>query len=585
MERRLAAILAADVVGYSRLVGADEEGTLRTLRAYRKVIDELVAAHRGRIFGTAGDSVIAEFASPVEAVRCAAEVQQELGQRNADVPEDRRMEFRIGINLGDVVVEGDDLLGDGVNVAARLQELADPGGIYVSDDIHRYVEGKIDVSFADLGKRQLKNIAEPVHVYLAEPPGTEQEKPGDTEPTNSAVARSALAVLPFANLGQDPEQDYFADGLTEDLITALSAWHTFPVISRSSVFTYKGQAVKVQQVAAELGARYVLEGSVRKDADRVRITAQLIDAKSGHHIWAQRFDRKLENIFDVQDEITQRIVAIIAPELEMAEQRRAAERHPKSLGAWDLYQRGMAPFHKLDKESIRESRELFEQAALRDPSYAQAHSALAATYNLDCSNYWAEDREGAIAKALAAARRALALDETDSSIHITLGVALMFAGKADEAAVEHERALELNPNNAFAYAQLGNSLGKMGKHDQAIPYIEKAIEISPTRDPRARIFLGLLARAHLNLRDYERAAACARNAIQRDSGNPWCHMLLASSLGHLGQTAEAAQALARAEALEPGHIAGEFREGAREYLDASVHEHILEGLRKAGWDA
>ena len=278
--------------------------------------------------------------------------------------------------------------------------------------------------------------------------------------------------------------------LSEDLITALTAWHTFPVIARNSVFTYKGQAVKVQQVAAELDARYVLEGSVRKAGNRVRITAQLIDSETGHHLWAQRFDRKLDDLFEVQDEITQRIMAIIAPEIEMAEQRHASMRHPKNLGAWDLYQRGMSIFYNLSEEGTIEARAFFERAAEVDPSYAQAYSGIAATYNLA----YATHREvGALTKATEAAKKAVSLDETDASIHVTLGIALKMAGKHDLAVAEFERALELNPNNAFAYAYLGDALSNMGKHDQAIPLIEKAMRIAPTRDPRTRIFLAFIA--------------------------------------------------------------------------------------------
>ena len=465
VQRKLAAILAADVVGYSRLMGEDEEGTLATLKSYRSIIDELIQTHDGRVFGGAGDSVIAEFASPVEAVRCATKIQIRVDERNADVPDTRRMRFRIGVNLGDVMVEGDNLFGDGVNVAARLEGIAEPGGICVSRTVLDHVKGKVDLVFEDIGDHRVKNIAEPIHVYRVRQEQHDTMAIPVSEEAAPRSSRSALAVLPFANLSGDPEQEYFADGLSEDLISALTAWHTFPVIARNSVFTYKGQAVKVQQVAAELDARYVLEGSVRKAGNRVRITAQLIDSETGHHLWAQRFDRKLDDLFEVQDEITQRIVAIIAPEIEMAEQRRASTRHPKSLSAWDLYQRGMSIFYNLREKGTIEARAFFEQAAKADPSFAQAYSGIAATYNYA----HATTREvGALAKATEAAKKAVSLDETDASIHVTLGISLKMAGKYDSAVAEYERAIELNPNNAFAYGYFGDALSNMGKLRTAV---------------------------------------------------------------------------------------------------------------------
>jgi TolB-like protein/class 3 adenylate cyclase len=312
MERRLAAILAADVVGYSRLMGADEEATLATLNAYREVIDRLVVDLHGRVFGSAGDSVIAEFASPVEAVRCAAEIQQEIEARNANLPEDRRMRFRIGVNLGDVMAEGDNLFGDGVNVAARLEGLAKAGGVCVSGTVFDHVRNKVGLEFESLGERHVKNIEQPVRVYriTLEGEATEGEAHGAATVGSTELGflqKPAIAVLPFENMSGDPEQEYFSDGLAEDIITALSHWHSFPVVARNSSFSFKGQQVRIGQIAEELGARYILEGSVRKAGKRLRITAQLIDAQTGHHPWAERFDRQLEDIFDIQDEITNRI--------------------------------------------------------------------------------------------------------------------------------------------------------------------------------------------------------------------------------------------------------------------------------------
>ena len=582
VQRRLAAILAADVVGYSRLMGEDEEGTLATLKSYRGVIDELIETHDGRVFGGAGDSVIAEFASPVEAVRCATEIQLKVDERNADVPDTRRMRFRIGVNLGDVMVEGDNLYGDGVNVAARLEGIAEPGGISVSRTVLDHVKGKVDLEFEDLGDHRVKNIVEPIRIYRVRLEQHDTVAIPVSEEAEPHSSRSALAVLPFVNLSGDPEQDYFSDGLTEDIITALSAWHTFPVIARNSVFTYKGKAVKVQQVAHDLGARYVLEGSVRKGGRRLRISTQLVDADTGHHIWAEKFDRDLVDIFEVQDEITERIAATVAPELEMAEHRRGAEKRTTSLQAWDYYQRGMSAWRQFDREANEQAREMFERAIELDPSYAQAYGGLTATYNADAWAQWAVSRDNAPAQAVAAGQQAVAADPTDASIRVTFGVALILAGKFERAIAELRRALELNPNNAFAYVHLGQALDVSGQPEEAIETLEKALQLCPPRDTRTDIALGLLARAHLDAYHYEDAAEWAQKAVHRRSG-PDSYVTLASSLGHLGRLVGAQTALDECEQGYPGRIQKEFHFDRCPYKNSADHEHILDGLRKAGW--
>ena len=583
VQRRLAAILAADVVGYSRLMGEDEEATLATLKSYRSAIDELIQTHDGRVFGGAGDSVIAEFASPVEAVRCATEIQLELEKRSAEVPDERRMRFRIGVNLGDVMVEGDNLYGDGVNVAARLEGIAEPGGIWVSGTVLDHVKGKVDLVFEDIGDHRVKNIAGPVRVYRVRQEQRDTVGLPVSEEAAPYSSRSALAVLPFANLSGDREQEYFSDGLTEDIISALSAWHTFPVIARNSVFTYKGKAVKVQQVAADLGARYVLEGSVRKGGNRVRITVQLSDAKTGHHLWAEKFDRELEDIFEVQDEITQRIAATVAPELEMAQHRRGVKKRTTNMDAWDYYQRGMSAFHKFNREANAEARAMFERAIELDPSYAQAYRALADTHCVDAWRHWAVSRADTIAKAVAAGQRAVALDPVDASIRVTFGIALLQARRFEQAISEQERALELNPNDAFAYAYLGVALAHAGRPTEALRKIEKALQLSPARDERADFLLSHLARIHLNLRHYEEAAEWARKAINRRSYAE-TYVTLASSLGHLSRLAEARTALDECERIEPGRVQKQFHLDPGSYQNHADHEHILDGLRKAGWD-
>ena len=573
VQRRLAAILAADVAGYSRLMGKDEEGTLATLKAYREVIDGLIAGHEGRVFGSAGDSVIAEFASAVEAVRCAVNIQRDLEERNADLPDDHRMRFRIGINLGDVMVDGNNLLGDGVNIAARVEGLAEPGGICISGAVFQQVKKRLDLAYEDLGEREVKNIAEPVSIYLVR-----IAKP--VSPPSPALPNTppSIAVLPFENMSGDPEQEYFADGLTEDIITALSLWRSFPVIARHSTFTYKGKSVRVQQVAEELGARYVLEGGVRKAGRRVRITAQLIDAETGHHVWAQKFDRDLEDIFAIQDEVTQRIVAIVEPELERAEQKRSVAKKPTDLDAWDNYQRGMAFLYQYTKKGNRRARKMFARATKLDPSYSQPFIGLAYSHQLDILNEYTESREHSIDKLFGAARQAIALDDKNSMAHLMLGFACRWARKHDMAIAEAEKAVELNPSNAFALFHLGNVLDFGGNPDEGIKAIKKGFQLN-SRGPRIHYDMSLLARAHLNARRYEDAVEWARKAIHHLPDHARAHAILAIGLAHLGRLAEARVALDECERVGPGFA----KRWAllRQYRNPADNEHILEGLRKA----
>ena len=583
VERRLVTILAADAVGYSRLMGEDEEGTLAKLKASREIIDDLITQHQGRVFGGAGDSVIAEFASPVEAVRCAAKIQLRIEEKNAGLPEEWRMRFRIGVNLGDVMVEEGNLFGNGVNVAARLESLAEPGAIWISSTVLGHVNGKVDFAFEDLGKREAKNISEPIHIYGVVLDHHDSVHAAESKATDVQQSRSALAVLPFTNLSGEAEQEYFSDGLTEDIIAALSAWHTFPVISRNSVFAYKNKDVKAQQLAEELGARYVLEGSVRKGGNRVRITMQLIDAHTGHHLWAEKYDRDLVDIFEVQDEITNHIAATVAPELEKALHRRSVEKRTKILSAWDYYQRGMSAFYKFNREANAEARLMLERAVELDPSYAQAFGALTATYNADVWAHWTVSSVDSLAKAVAAGQQAVALDPEDASIRVTYGIALMLAHQFEQAIAEQRRALELNPNNPFAHTHLGQALDAAGRPEEAIQNLKKALQVSPTRDPRTDIALGLLARAHLTARHYDEAAEWSRKAVRRRSG-PESYMTLASSLGHLNRLAEARTALDECESIHPGRIQKEFQLDPSPYQNRADHEHILDGLRKAGWE-
>ena len=581
MERRLAAILAADVVGYSRLVHADEEATIRMLNAYREVIDGLVAAHSGRIFGSAGDSVIAEFASPVEAVRCAAEVQQELGKRCIDVAEDRRMRFRIGVNLGDVVVEGDDLLGDGVNVAARLQELADPGGILVSDDIHRHVEGKVDLIFTALGDQNLKNISTPVSVYRVQTLDAGIESGSAASEVPPLPDKPSIAVLPFDNMSGDAEQEYFADGITEDIITALSRYRWLLVTSRYSAFAYKGQSADVRRVATELDVGYVVEGSVRKAGNRVRITAQLIDGLSGKHIWAERYDRDLEDVFALQDEITETIVARIEPEVGAFEGQRAKRKPPQSLDAWDYYHLGLAHLYKFARDDNSEAQQLFQRSLEIDPDFAAAHAWFAYSIILGMVYFDTEPEPEMLDDALRAAQKGVALDDQDALAHFTLGRVHLARGEYDLAVAEQETSIELNPCLAQSHCGLGDALAFDGRLQDSIAHFEEAIRLSP-KDPYRWGFYGYRSLAHLFLKEHEAAAEWAGKAARIPNAPSWSKAHLVSALGHLGRTEEA-NAAVRDLLRQNADYSCSF---ARKHLffikDPAQVDHYLDGLRKAG---
>jgi adenylate cyclase len=576
MERRLTAILAADVVGYSRLVCADEEGTLRRLAAYRKAIDELVTTHRGRVFGGAGDSVVAEFASPVEAVRCAVELQYECGRRNGDLPEDRRMEFRIGVNLGDVVVEGDNLLGNGVNVAARLEELADPGGINISDEIHRHVEGKLELGFVDIGLNKLKNIAKPVRVYQvqinADGNGIQMVPHGAPPQTDMP----AIAVLPFNNMSADPEQEYFSDGLTEDIITALTHWRSFPVIARNSCFAYKNKPVDIKQVGRELGARYLLEGSVRKGGVRVRITAQLIDGANGHHIWAERYDRELTDIFEVQDDIVQRIAALVAPELARAEIESSTTKQPQDLDAWDLCLRGTASLHERTAIGNANARDLFIRAIAIRPDYADAYSGIAMSFNQDILIEAAEDRTATASQAMEAAQKAIARDEASSWAHHELSTAYQWLNRIDDALAEARIAVELNPNDAYGLHALGNKSDLAGDPD-GIALMEKAQKLNPA-DARLHTHLTFLARAYVNIGTHSTAVERARQAIRRRPDYAPAYYILAIALGYLGELDDARAALVKCDEFSPDFV--DSRRSWQPYVDPLSNERLHEGLRR-----
>jgi len=478
VARRLAAVLAADVAGYSRLMGGDEEGTLARLKAVRKaIVDFKIEQHRGRIVKTTGDGLLVEFASAVDAARCALEVQSGMAEQNAGVPQDKRIEFRIGIHVGDIIIDDNDIFGDGVNIAARLEGIAEPGGICISDDAHRQIRGKVDIGFSDMGPQTLKNITEPMRAWrllMDAGSGTPSAKPSlEVAQPLALPDKPSIAVLPFQNMSVDPEQEFFADGIAEDIITALSRYSSLFVIARDSCFSFKGRAVDVKQVGRELGVRYVLEGSLRKSGNRVRVTAQLVEAETGNHVWAERYDRDLAEIFSVQDEITQATTIAIAPAIAEAEQQRAMRKPPASLDAWGAYQRGMWHLGKASAGDDDLAGKFFQQAIDLDPMFAGGYIGLSAVLSRAKGTQIREEE---------LARRAVALDSGNAEAHSRLALALNARGDHQGARAQAERALELCPNLAAAHGALGVILAYSGRPKEGLAALETCIRLDP-RDP------------------------------------------------------------------------------------------------------
>jgi adenylate cyclase len=568
-------------------MGADEAGTLRRLTELRgQVLVPLIAGHRGRVVKLVGDGMLVEFSSVVDAVACAVAWQGAMAEQGATEGDDKRLRFRIGINLGDVIVEGDDIYGDGVNVAARLEGEAAAGGICLSGDAYRQVRGKIEAHFEDLGERELKNVAEPVRVYRITFEEGATSAPTPTAGVLPLPEKPSIAVLPFTNMSGDGEQDYFSDGITEDLITALSKIRWFFVISRNSTFTYKGQAVEVTQVARELGVRYVIEGSVRKAANRVRITAQLIDATTGRHVWAERYDRDLADIFELQDEMALTIVGSVEPELSAAERERVARKPPDSLDAWETYQRGLWHLWSFTRDDNAEAQRMLRRAQELDPGFATAYAFESYSHYLDVMLGYAEAPKEALAASYAAAQKALALDDKDPVAFFALGRVYMLRGQHDASVAELETALALNPSLAHAHHGLGFALVLSGRLEEAVEALDTAIRLSP-RDPVLWGTMCFRSVACTLLRRYDEAAEWARRAIHEPraaGGGYWPHAVLASALGNLGQTAEAREALDAALHRKP--------DLSLAYLQATLltkHQGgldpYLEGLRKAGLEA
>ncbi|MER8693315.1 adenylate/guanylate cyclase domain-containing protein [Mesorhizobium opportunistum] len=581
-NRKLAAILAADVVGYSRLASADEDRTLARLRALRSdLIDPIIAVHHGRVIKRTGDGALVEFRSVVDAVRCAIEVQNGMVERNAGVPQDRRIEFRIGIHLGDVVEESDgDLMGDGVNIASRLEGLAAAGAICLSEDAYRQVKARLDLSVSDLGSTQLKNIAEPIRVYSLQvgSAGTAIPESATSRPAAAVPPKLSIAVLPFANMSGDAEQDYFADGISEDIITALSKLSQLFVIARNSSFTFKGQNVGVQEVGTKLGVRYVLEGSVRKSGNRVRITAQLIDATSGGHLWAERFDRDLTDIFAVQDDVTQQIVGALALNLTAGDRQRLATEHPRNTEAYDYFLRGRELWHRLTRETNVAARDLLQRAIELDPKFASAHAFLALTHGIDYLNRWGASPPESMAQAEEAATRAVMLDGSDPWAHWALAIVKLYTRRHDGAIDEAERALVLNPNFAEAHVALGEALYYSGRSEDAVESFARGKTLNPYFPD---VLLHFQALALFQLGRYEEAADLLMQRLARNAVTDVSRALLAASYGHLGRFAEAHVAWQEVLRVNPDYSL-EYRRKVLPYKNPADFELMVEGLRKAG---
>jgi TolB-like protein len=577
VERRLAAILAADVAGYSRLIEADEEGTLSRLKALRaEVIDPKIAGHHGRIVKTTGDGLLVEFTSVVGALRCAAEVQAALAESNAPTSPNHRIEFRIGINVGDIVVEGADIFGDGVNVAARLEGLAEPGGICVSARVQEDAAGRLALAFEDIGEQALKNIARPVRAYRVVTAAGAASARASSGP--ALPDKPSIAVLPFANLSGDPEQEYFADGMVEEIITALSRIRWLFVIARNSSFTYKGQAVDVKQVGRELGVRYLLEGSVRKAGGRVRITAQLIEAASGAHLWADRFDGSLEDVFDLQDKVAISVAGVIEPALQAAETARSANRPTNDLTAYDLYLRAH-PMVWSSARQIPEALRLTEQAIERDPRYGPALAWAAVCCVRLLLEDRSEDQEADRLKGTDFARRALEVAGDDPGILASAALVLAYFGEDIGAMMALvDRALALNPSFARGWHISGTLRLWAGHPDLAIEHIETSLRLSP----RARIGTTLIAigAAHFVSRRFDEAVPKLLLALQEDPNHPASYRLLAACYAHMGRRSEASEVVKRLRAITPDVVP------SINYLRNPEHRELyLSGLRLAAGEA
>ena len=615
-KRKLTAILSADVKGYSRLMGENDEATVRTITVYREVISEIVQKHRGRVVDSPGDNILAEFASVIDAVTSAVEIQDELRMRNAEFPEDRKMEFRIGVNLGDVIHEEERIYGDGVNVAARVESLADPGGICVSGTVFDQIESKLPLGYEYLGEQSVKNIPKPVRIYkaLMDPEavgkviGEKRAEPRRGLRAALAVVtvlllivgglliwrtafppvqvasvenmafplpdKPSIAVLPFDNLSEDPKQEYFSDGLTEEIISTLSKVPKLFVIARNSTFTYKGKPVKVQQVSEELGVRYVLEGSVRKSGNKVRVTAQLIDALSGHHLWAEKYDRNLDDIFAVQDGITKNIITAMQVKLTDGEQARAFARGTDNLEAYLKCLQAYEYAHRINPESNALAKQLAEEAVALDPEYSVAYKELGRAHMVDVWVGTSKSPKESIGKAIQLLKKAIVLDETYAEAHALLGYLYSMTKKYDMGIAEAETAVALNPNSADAHMRLGKTLSFAGRWEESIPEYKKAIRLNPVPP---NIYLYSLGLSYAVTGQYEEAITWCEKAVSQEPNSLWARIIMTGVYSMSGRDAEA-----KVQAAEVLRIQPKFRIKKGVYKRKEDTDRFVGALQKAG---
>ena len=588
VERRLAAILAADVVGSCRLIGIDEEGTLAQLKALRKTLfDPKIAQHHGRIVKSTGDGALVEFGSMVDAVRCADEIQRGMAEQNIDVPQDKRIELRTGIHVGDIIIDENDIFGDGVNIAVRLEGIAEPGGICISDDAYRQMRGKVEIACDDMGPQPLKNIAEPMRAWrvrlTGQTPSAVQSGLAVSQPALPLPDKPSIAVLPFTNLSGDPEQDYFADGMVDDIITALSHFKALFVIAGNSSFTYKGRAVDVKQVGREFGVRYVLEGSVRKATNRVRITGQLVDTATGAHLWAERFDGGLGDIFDLQDQVTESVVGAIAPVVEKAEIERAKRKPTESLDAYALYLRGLARLYQFtSRQANGEALRLFNSAIELDPDFASAYGRAASCYAFAKGSFWISDTASEIAEVTRLAQRAVELGKDNAIALAASGWALAFVVRDLEVGPALiDRALGLNSNSAEAWSYGGWVKTWLGEPEPAIERFARAMRLSPL-DPRVTGMRAGTAHAHFFLGRYAEAASWAAMALQDNADYQPGLRMAAASNAMVGRLEQAHKAVARLRQLNPALRVSNLKDAVGPFRRADDLARYEEGLRRAG---
>ncbi|WDZ75076.1 adenylate/guanylate cyclase domain-containing protein [Ensifer adhaerens] len=576
MEQRLAAVLAADMAGYSRLMEADEAGTLARLRTHRiELIDPAIAKNKGRLIKTTGDGLLVEFQSVTDAVKCAVEIQQRMKRRNSDVPEDRRIEFRIGINLGDIIFEDDDIFGDGVNIAARAEQLAEVGGICVTAAVATQVADRLELPIEDLGEKTLKNISRPMRLYRIGLEGLDLPTSTGASEAKKGVCKPTIVVLPFDNMSGDPDQEFFADGLTEDIITELSRRHELFVISRNSSFVYKNQSVNAREVAASLGAQYLVEGSVRKIGERVRVTVQLIDAVNDAHIWADKYDRQLDDIFAIQDEVTAAIAATVPGRLEAAQRDQLSRTKPANMAAYECALAAKVLHHRSTVADNAQAQSLIDRAVSLDPGYAHAHAWRACILGQAWVYGWCKDKEATWLEVNAELERALSLDDNDADVHRILAAVNVNNNALTTARYHQERALFLNPNYDLVVVQQGELLTWLGRPEEGVEWIRKAMRLNPHHPER---FWSHLGKAHFAARQYGEAIEAFMHLTSMDETQ---HAFVSACYGWLGDGIAAAAHMDKVRALAPAFEIEAFL-ATMHYAQDTDTQHLREGLVKAG---